>query len=253
MTELIKSGLADALAGVQAALPRIEKSKTATVQTDKTRYSYSYADLAQVSSVILPLLGKNGLAWIAKPTVNAEGKFVLAYKLLHTSGEAEVGEYPLPTSGSPQAIGSAITYARRYCLCSVTGVAPDQDDDDAARASEETKPTRRVRPPRRTEEPDDRPKTTVRRQPPTAGPASQPPLPGEDGARVTDDQLQKMGAAFDAVGITDAPGRAEYAQKAIGREFGAWAQLTTDEAGKVIDSLLDAVEPATPPLPEEDR
>ena len=40
------------------------------------------------------------------------------------------GLYPLPASGTPQQIGSAITYARRYCLCAVTGVAPDDDDDD---------------------------------------------------------------------------------------------------------------------------
>jgi ribosomal protein S20 len=51
---------------------------------------------------------------------------------LHTSGEKVSGEYPLPTGGSPQALGSAITYARRYCLCAVTGVAADDDDDGAA-------------------------------------------------------------------------------------------------------------------------
>jgi hypothetical protein len=61
-------------------------------------------------------------------------RFVLAYKLLHVSGESVAGEYPLPTGGTPQALGSAITYGRRYALCAVTGLAPEDDDDDATHA-----------------------------------------------------------------------------------------------------------------------
>jgi hypothetical protein len=79
----------------------------------------------------LPLLGENGLAWVTRPTIVAD-RFVLVYELLHTSGEKISGEYPLPANGSPQALGSAITYARRYCLCAVTGVAADDDDDGQA-------------------------------------------------------------------------------------------------------------------------
>lgn len=131
---MTESPLTAALAAVQAELPDVRKSETATVQT-KTggSYKYSYADLAAVSKAILPLLGKHGLAWVTKPTIT-EGRFVLVYQLRHVSGEMETGEYPLPT-GTPQEIGSAITYARRYTLCSVTGVAPESDDDDAAAAS----------------------------------------------------------------------------------------------------------------------
>jgi hypothetical protein len=136
MTTEKPAGLAAALAQVQSHLPTIGKTETATVQT-KTggSYKYSYADLAAISKAVMPLLGAVGLSWITKPTYNEAGKFVLAYKLLHSSGESEAGEYPLPSSGTPQEIGSAITYARRYCLCSVTGVAPEQDDDDGAAAS----------------------------------------------------------------------------------------------------------------------
>ncbi|MEO3922673.1 ERF family protein [Micromonosporaceae bacterium B7E4] len=127
--------LAAALAKVQAQLPSVGKDHTAEVESRTGRsYRYTYADLAAVSKAILPLLGANGLSWITRPTINDGGKFVLAYELLHTSGESRVGEYPL-TGGTPQEIGSAITYARRYTLCSVTGVAPEQDDDDAAAAS----------------------------------------------------------------------------------------------------------------------
>lgn len=122
--------LAAALAAVQAQLPHVTKGKKA----DTGKYSYTYADLSDIAQAIHPLLGANGLAWVTKPTLNADGAFVLAYSLRHTSGEAETGEYPLPDPSKtpPQSVGSAITYGRRYCLCAVTGVVADEDDDGAA-------------------------------------------------------------------------------------------------------------------------
>ena len=122
-----------ALAQLQAKLPKIRKGETAKVRSDKGNYEYKYADLTDVSEEVLPLMGSLGLAFTARPTL-AGGQFVLAYSLVHVSGEREDGIYPLPTNGTPQAIGSAITYARRYCLCAVTGVAPGGDDDDAGAA-----------------------------------------------------------------------------------------------------------------------
>lgn len=139
--------LAAALAAVQSELPRVRKSETGEVKgTTKDgkyySYEYSYADLASVSAAVLPLLGKHGLAFTAWPTTTPRG-FLLRYSLLHESGEMMTGEYPLPVDvKSPQAMGSAITYARRYALCSVIGVSPD-DDDDAA-AAEGAKASRRA-------------------------------------------------------------------------------------------------------------
>jgi len=127
--------LAAALAELQTKLPRIGKDKKAKVRTKTgADYTYDYANLATVSREILPLLGEFGLSFTARPTLRDDGKFVLAYSLLHVSGEREDGVYPLPSGGTPQEIGSAITYARRYCLCAVTGAAPDDDDDDAQAA-----------------------------------------------------------------------------------------------------------------------
>jgi hypothetical protein len=125
-------GLAHALAILQTRLPEIKKDQTAKVKTKTgADYSYKYVDLAQISRALLPVLGDLGLSFIATPTT-IEGRFVLAYKLLHVSGESESGVYPLPSDGSPQSMGSAITYARRYCLSAVTGIAPDEDDDGVA-------------------------------------------------------------------------------------------------------------------------
>lgn len=127
--------LAAALAAVQAELPRVRKDQTATVPTKAGgQYSYTYADLADVSAAVLPLLASHGLAFTAWPTLTEDRKgFVLRYELLHESDERMTGEYPLSMGIGAQAIGSEITYARRYALCAVTGISPD-DDDDAAGA-----------------------------------------------------------------------------------------------------------------------
>lgn len=129
--------LAAALAAVQMEIPAVSKGNTASVKSEKGSYSYSYADLAEITPLILPLLGKNGLAFMASPTMQGEA-FVLHYVLAHESGQSLEGAYPLPdpVRARPQEIGSAITYARRYALCAVTGVAPGGDDDDAAAAND---------------------------------------------------------------------------------------------------------------------
>lgn len=127
--------IAAALAAFQAELPRVGKDNTARVTSEKGQYTYRYADLSEITPAVVPLLAKQGLAWTTRPTLWPDGKFVLHYALTHTSGEAIEGTYPLPNpASSAQALGSAITYARRYALCAVTGVAPGDDDDDAAAA-----------------------------------------------------------------------------------------------------------------------
>lgn len=123
--------LAAALIQLQAQLPHIGKSETAKIPTKTgSEYSYRYASLAVIHAAVFPLLRSLGLFWICKPTM-FDGQFVLAYRLEHLeSGEAEAGWYPLGT-GAPQAIGSAITYGRRYLICCLLGIVPDEDDDGA--------------------------------------------------------------------------------------------------------------------------
>lgn len=130
--------LAAALAAFQAEVPTIRKGNTATVASQKGSYQYAYADLSDVTEKALPLLGKHGLAFTSKPTltfaIGGEQTFVMEYALRHAASDESIeGMYPLPDpqAVSPQALGSALTYARRYCLCAVTGVAPGGDDDDA--------------------------------------------------------------------------------------------------------------------------
>ena len=119
--------LTESLAAVQANLPHVRKADKA----DTGKFAYTYANLTDLSEALLPLLAEHGLAFVAMPTVDTGG-FVLAWQLRHVSGETLEGSWPLPEQGGPQVQGSAITYARRYCLMAVTGVAPDDDDGQAA-------------------------------------------------------------------------------------------------------------------------
>ena len=96
------TSLPEALAELQSKLPRIGKDKTAKVRTKTgADYSYGYTQVAGVSHAILPLLSGVGLSFTAGPTLREDGKFVLAYSLLHVSGEREDGIYPLPGGGTP--------------------------------------------------------------------------------------------------------------------------------------------------------
>lgn len=127
--------LAAALVAFQASLPHVGRDQRATVKSDKGSYTYSYANLADVSAKVLPLLAAQGLSFSAKPTLDESGRFVLEYRLRHVGGEEDVGTYPL-ANGTPQQVGSSITYARRYALLAVSGVAPDIDDDDGQAAEQ---------------------------------------------------------------------------------------------------------------------
>lgn len=159
-------GFVAALATAQGELPRVAKAETANVQT-KTghRYQYSYASLADIHAAILPVLSRNGLAWTTMPTIKEDGRYVLRCELSHVSGENRICEMPLPSVCTPQELGSALTYARRYAFCSMVGIAPDEDDDGAAAelgAATTREPERAPRPPAQ-----QRPSRARRPTPPT--------------------------------------------------------------------------------------
>lgn len=119
--------LADALAKAQAEIKAPKKGKTAKLGT----YSYSYADLADIIEAYREPLSKNGLA-LAQTMRWQDNHLVLVTTLLHSSGEWLSSEYPLASYPKPQEQGSAITYARRYNVTALLGIAAEDDDDGAA-------------------------------------------------------------------------------------------------------------------------
>ena len=139
----VPGSLAEALITLQASLPHIRKTATGQAGNRETRY----ADLSTITDIMLPVLASLGLYWACLPTMQdgVSDRFVLRYRLEHQpTGEFLTGDYPLPSS-NPQTMGGAITYARRYALCAVLGLAPAEDDDDAAASSREAAERQRQR------------------------------------------------------------------------------------------------------------
>jgi hypothetical protein len=120
-----------ALVAFQTEAPVVPKNQTATVPTKNGgSYTYSYADLADVTAAALPLLTRHGLAFSCCPRVTDRG-YELVGRLVHVSGGQLEGALPL-YGNSPQDIGSSLTYARRYLLGCITGIVTDVDDDAQA-------------------------------------------------------------------------------------------------------------------------
>jgi hypothetical protein len=126
--------LADALAKAQG------KMKPAPLNKVNPHFKSRYADLPAVREAVVPALTEHGLSVVQVPSIDEAGNFVLITRLLHASGEWLQSSYPLPMDpGRPQALGSALTYARRYSLSAITGIAADEDDD-ATGAEKQAKP-----------------------------------------------------------------------------------------------------------------
>lgn len=120
-----------ALVAFQAEMPVVVKNHTAKVRSDSGGYEYKYADLADVTAAALPLLTRHGLAFVCAPRRTVEFGLELVGTLHHVSGGTLEGSLPLP-GGTAQALGSSITYMRRYLLGTLTGIVTDDDDDGQA-------------------------------------------------------------------------------------------------------------------------
>ena len=95
----------------------------------------AYADMQSVWDAIRKPLTDNGLSIVQAPLTDGD-KVGVETMLLHESGEFLVSTlWMTPVKNDPQAIGSAITYARRYALQAVAGVASIEEDDDGEGAS----------------------------------------------------------------------------------------------------------------------
>jgi hypothetical protein len=259
VADTLEAAFAQALANVQAAMPKVGKSNTATVPTKAGgSYTYKYADLADIFEKVMPLLAANGLAWIAKPTLSHNDAFVLRYALLHKDGHREAGEYPLPhpSSGTPQSIGSAITYARRYAFCAMVGVVADVDDDGKAGAQPSPRPRQAPRPvvngsaeslqvpPITAPAPYLVDETTGELS--SGVPMSAPdewgtPLRAENHVWCTAGQQKLLGIVYTNAGIKDRDARLTDVARIVGHDVTSAKELTVAEASHVIDDVKGRV------------
>jgi hypothetical protein len=221
-----------ALAKVQAKLPKLERDRTVEVTTNKGSYSYSYATLSNLTEAVLPLLAEHGLAFAAMPGLGEAGKMCLRYSLLHESGEALTGEFPLAGEGGIQMLGGRITYARRYCLAAVVGIAADEDDESRL-ADDGPRPAQRSQ---RQAAQQQRGTTTQRSTPPPA--AARPPLPGESAPdSVTGPQLTKVNTVLGQIGWNDRDDKLRAASAIVGRPLQSSKDMTKAEAHALIEAL----------------
>ena len=102
-------------------------------QSNNPHFRSKYADLGSVMDACLPALNEHGIAVIQPTGEDEQGRFVETILIHGESGEQLSCRVPLIVSKNDmQGYGSAVTYARRYGLMAMAGIAPEDDDGNAA-------------------------------------------------------------------------------------------------------------------------
>src|SRR5436190_10229753 len=130
------AALAAALAKAQAELVNPEKSLTATIHTGRANErerTFRYAPLSSGLEVVRKALGQHEIAIVQSTAIDQSSGIVkLTTMLAHASGEWMASDWPvcpMTEMASPQRMGAALTYARRYALFTMVGIAGEDDLD----------------------------------------------------------------------------------------------------------------------------
>ena len=134
-SELV-AALAAALAKAQAELVNPEKSLTASIRTGRVgedARSFRYAPLSSGLDIVRKTLGQHEIATVQTTTIDQTcGMVNLTTTLAHASGEWIASDWPvcpIAETANPQRMGAALTYARRYALFTLVGIAGEDDLD----------------------------------------------------------------------------------------------------------------------------
>jgi len=122
--------IAAALAKAQAELSNPEKTLTGTIQGKHGERVFRYASLASGLDIVRKFLGPHEIAMMQTTAVE-QGQITLTTLLVHASGEWVSSLWPVCPAGesSAQVKGAALTYARRYALFTLVGIAGEDDLD----------------------------------------------------------------------------------------------------------------------------
>jgi hypothetical protein len=131
------ANLAAALAKAQLVLTNPEKLLTATIRSEgsggSTEQTFSYASLASGLAIVRKTLGQHEIATVQSTAIDqAAGVVNLITTLAHSSGEWIASDWPvcgLQETATPHRMGAALTYARRYALFTLVGIAGEDDLD----------------------------------------------------------------------------------------------------------------------------
>jgi len=118
--------LAEAFSKAQGAMVGAHKG------SDNPFFKSRYSDLASVMEAIRKPFADNGLSFIQAPAF-ADGRVSITTRIMHSSGQWMESTLDVPVSKlDAQAVGSAISYGKRYALQSMAGVPSIDDDGEAA-------------------------------------------------------------------------------------------------------------------------
>jgi hypothetical protein len=130
------AALACALAKAQAQLVNPEKSLTATIRTGRAgevEHTFRYAPLSNGLEIVRKTLSKHEIAVIQTTAIDqATSMLHLSTVLAHSSGEWISSQWPVCATAdiaNPHRMGAALTYARRYGLFTLVGIAGEDDTD----------------------------------------------------------------------------------------------------------------------------
>jgi hypothetical protein len=199
-----------------AALSKAQGTmKAASKDAVNPHFKSSYSTLASVWDAARGPLSMNGLSIVQGAHAEAE-RVAVTTVLMHTSGQWMRDTLTMAArDSSPQSIGSAVSYGRRYGLSAMVGVAPDDDDDGEANrpSNGQSRWTRR----------DERPK------PQTTTP-DRPITPAEKAELV--EAARVAGWTGEAV------------QTFITDNYGAWSKIQLSQFAQVMSALRDGVDSA---------
>ena len=203
---IVPEAMAADLVAAWAELGNVHKGQTA----DAVTYTYRYADLGDLLDMARPILAKHDLALIQPLTRFGAPVMTVHTMLIHSSGAVLSWGFDVQTGTTPQATGSAITYARRYSAAAALGVGFDDDDDDGKQAS---------MPPKK--------------QAPRQETAPVVPTPA---------QTKKLMADFNRLGIRERRDRLDVISAILGRNITSWANVSDPkEVGHVLDQVAGRI------------
>ena len=237
--------LAAALAKAQAELTNPEKSLTATLpagspgEADRT---FRYASLASGLDIVRKCLGRHEIAVVQTTAIDQEAGLVrLTTMLAHASGEWLSSDWPvcaIAETVSPHRMGAALTYARRYALFAMVGIAGEDDLDAPDLLAPSVAKSRGAF----TSGSD--PKGNGQAGSGSAAPGRRTPAPRPAAAALTSDQSAQLRTRFlaelGALGTTDE--LAEWAQRILPLKN----TMTSEEASSIEEafrSRMSAIEP----------
>lgn len=120
------------------------KMENPVLDCENPHFHSRYASLGSVLAVVRPALHSEGLLLSGRLEATESGEMHLVYVVTDgTSEGVELSRFPVPVFSNAQQLGSFLTYARRYSLCSVFNLVGEPDDDGNAAVKAEPAPVRK--------------------------------------------------------------------------------------------------------------